>query len=142
MPFDKQPPGFSFDALRLLDVAMTRAWLERVAIGASLSRADASLCADLWEKVERLDKLQLGRRSVGAPKSRQPENTMAAHRYKVGQRVIFHSPRSSVGPSLFTVLRLLPTEGQGITYRIKSTEGSVERVAKESELTSLHEEAT
>lgn len=138
MPFHQIPPGFSADSLRRLDVALTRAWMERVAIGASLSCADAALCADLWEKVERLDRLQTGRENNS---SRQPEKQMSPHKFKVGQRVIFHSPRKAVGPSIFTVLRLLPTEGQGLTYRIKSSEEGFERVANELELTSLHEEA-
>jgi len=67
---------------------------------------------------------------------------MAAYKFMVGQRVVFHAPRRTAGPSIFTVLRRLPTEGQGLTYRIKSIEGSLERVANEHELTSLHEEAT
>jgi hypothetical protein len=138
MPFPKQPVGFGPDSLRLLDVALTRAWMERVAIGASLSCADAAVCADLWEKVHRLDKLQTGGR---AAKPRQSEAGMA-HRFKVGQRVVFHSPRRAVGPSIFTVLRLLPTEGQELTYRIKSPEEGFERVAKERELTSLQGEPT
>jgi hypothetical protein len=137
MPFPIHPAGFSPDSLRLLDVALTRAWLERVAIGASLSCADAALCADLWEKVERLDKLHAGRRTA---KTRRAESRMATHRFTVGQRVIYHSPRRSIGPSIFTVLRRLPTEGQDVTYRIKSPEEGFERVAKERELTSLNEE--
>lgn len=139
MPFPQKPPGFSADSLRLLDVALTRAWMERVAIGASLSCADAALCADLWKKVERLDQLQAVRRRSA---SRKSEKQMAAHKFKVGQRVVFHSPRQAIGPSIFTVLRLLPTEGQGLTYRIKSSEHGFERVANERELASLHEEAT
>lgn len=66
---------------------------------------------------------------------------MAGHKYRVGERVIFHAPRRSIGPSLFTVLRLLPPDGQEFTYRIKSTDEGVERVAKERELTSLQEES-
>lgn len=139
MPFPKHPPGFSTDSLRLPDFALTRAWMERVAIGASQSCADATLCADLWEKVDRIEQIQSGRRS-GV--SRQPENRMAAHKFNVGERVIFHSPRLSVGPSIFTVLRRLPIEGYDRTYRIKSSEENFERVAKEHELESVHEEAT
>ena len=138
MPFEQNPPGFSRDAMRLLDVAMTRAWMERVAIGASQSGADTDLCAELWGKVDRLHALQSGTRGS---KAKYPEKRMVAHRFKVGQRVIFHSPRRAVGPSIFTVLPLLPIEGQDLTYRIKSTEEGFERVAKERELASLHEEA-
>lgn len=64
---------------------------------------------------------------------------MAAHQFKVGERVIFHSPRRSIGPSVVTVLRLLPIEGQERTYRIRSTEEGFERVATERELASLLE---
>lgn len=137
MPFPQVPPGFSRDALRLLDIAMTRAWMERVAIGASQSGADANLCAALWGKVDRLEKLQSGRR--GGTRKDSAKH-MLAHRFKVGQRVIFHSPRRSVGPSVVTVLRLLPIEGQDLTYRIKSTEEGFERVATEHELASVQEE--
>lgn len=137
MPFPQVPPGFSRDALRLLDIAMTRAWIERVAIGASQSGADANLCADLWGKVDRLEKLWSGERG-GKRKDRA--KPMLSHRFKVGQRVTYHSPRKSIGPSVVTVLRLLPIEGQNLTYRIKSTEEGFERVAKERELASLQEE--
>ena len=112
--------------------------MERVAIGASESGADAKLCAELWGKVDRIGRLQAHERGG---KRKGPAKHMAAHRFKVGQRVIFHSPRRSVGPSIFTVLRLLPIEGQDLTYRIKSTEEGFERVAKEHELASLHEDA-
>lgn len=139
MPFHGRPPGFSSDSLRLLDVALTRVWMERVAIGASLSCADAALCAELWDKVERLDRLQPTRRRA---RVHNPENRMAAHRFKVGERVIFYSPRRSIEPSIFTILRLLPAEGQDPTYRVKSAEESFERVANERELSSLGKEAT
>ena len=60
---------------------------------------------------------------------------MAAHRFKIGQMVIYHPSRRAIGASRFKILRLLPTDGQEFTYRIKSSEEDVERVAKESELT-------
>ena len=134
MPFPKYPIGFSQDSLRLLDVALTRAWLERVALGASLSGAGEAVCADLQDRVERIKRLQENGHSA---KTRRLERRMANHRFKIGEKVIFHSPRKAVGPSLFTVLRLLPFEGQEITYRIKSVEENFERVANERELTSL-----
>lgn len=139
MPFPEFPPGFGPHSLQLLDVALTRAWLERVAIGASLSGADNTVCADLWAKVERLSQLQSGQ---GITRTGQLEKAMAAHRFKIGERVIFHSPRTATAPSVFTVLRLMPAEGQDLTYRIKSTEVGIERIAKERELSSLHEEQT
>lgn len=139
MPFDHKPPGFSPASLRLLDVALTKAWLQRVANGAVLSRADPALCAELWSMVDRIERVQAGQR---ADVSAKLENRMAAHKFKAGERVLFHSPRRSIGPSIVTVLRTLPTEGQGLTYRIKSVEQGFERVASEAELTSLHKEAT
>jgi len=60
---------------------------------------------------------------------------MAAHRFKVGQVVIYHPPRRTIGASRFKVLKLMPPEGQEFTYRIKSADENVERVARESELT-------
>lgn len=138
MPFLEHPPGFGRDSLRLLDIALTRSWLERLAMGASLSHADPAVCRDLWRAVERLDAHQAGRRI----KAIASEKDMAEHRYKVGQRVIFHSPRVASGPSLFTVMRLMPSEGQDLTYRIKSIEAGIERMAKERELSSLQEEPT
>lgn len=137
MPFSTQPPGFGPDSSRLLDVALTRAWLQSVAIGAVLGGADAALCSELWDELDRLDRLLKSRRT----RRKQPEARVAAHRFKVGERVVFHAPRRAMGPSIFTVLRLLPIEGQDLTYRIKSQDEGLERVAKEHELRSLHKEA-
>lgn len=64
---------------------------------------------------------------------------MVSHKFNVGQRVLFHSPRQAIGPLIVTVVRKLPTEGQGVTYRIKSIEKGFERVANEVELSSVHE---
>jgi hypothetical protein len=62
MPFHKRPVGFSPEALGLLDVAMTRLWLEQIVIGANLSGADAETCATLRAKLRRLDELGMQRR--------------------------------------------------------------------------------
>lgn len=67
---------------------------------------------------------------------------MAIQKFKAGQSVVYHSPRKAIGPSIFTVLRRLPTEGDGITYRIKSMEEGSERVASEHELSSLLRETS
>lgn len=64
---------------------------------------------------------------------------MTSHKFKVGQRVVFHAPRS-LAPGIFTVLRILPANERAQTYRIKSLPQNVERVAEEGELTSLHED--
>lgn len=136
MPFHHTPPGFSPASLHLLDVALTKTWLERVASGAVLSAADPALCAELQAMVMRMERLQSGQRTDVAA---QPENRMVGHKFKVGQRVLFHSPRRAIGPLIVTVVRKLPTEGQGVTYRIKSIEEGFERVANEGELSSIHE---
>lgn len=139
MPFSRIPPGFDSDSLRLLDVALTRTWLERVLVGASLSGADSTICADLRAKIERLDRLQTGQLSKRAQRS---EKVVAVHKFKIGERVIYHSPRNGAPPAVFTVLRLMPVEGRDITYRVKSTEIGTERVARESDLSSLEEVPT
>ena len=137
MPFPAKPPGFDSDSLNLLDIALTRAWMEHVATGASLSGADSATCASLWEQVGVLDALLSGR----APRAKQ-ETKMATHRFKVGQRVIFHPTHRTTPPSIVTILRRLPIEHQDLSYRIKSDEERCERVAKERELASVEDDAT
>jgi len=133
MPFPKKPDGISAASLRLLDLAMTRAWLVEVATGASDSNAGAAVCADIWDKVERIDQLR-----DGTSRRRRQHKSMADHKFKVGQKVLYHPGRANFGPSLFTVMRVLPVEGGELTYRIKSQMGT-ERVAKEHELAILRE---
>lgn len=57
MPFEKMPDGFSHEALGLLDIAMTKLWLEQVAIGASLNGASPEMRASLRNDVRRLNEL-------------------------------------------------------------------------------------
>jgi hypothetical protein len=111
--------------------------MERVATGASLSGADSATCASLWEQVSVLDALLSGR----VPRTKQ-ETKVATHRFKVGQRVIFHPTHRTTAPSIVTILRRLPTEHQDLTYRIKSDDERCERVAKERELASVEDDAT
>ncbi|MBX6329508.1 MAG: hypothetical protein IRY89_13135 [Pseudolabrys sp.] len=59
-----------------------------------------------------------------------------AHKYRVGETVYFNSPsfgRAAASGS-YTVVRLLPSEGDDYLYRIKSAGEAFERVAKESQL--------
>jgi hypothetical protein len=59
-----------------------------------------------------------------------------AHKYQVGETVYFTSPtfgRAATTGS-YTVLKLLPSEGDDYQYRIKSSGEAFERVAKESQL--------
>jgi hypothetical protein len=61
---------------------------------------------------------------------------MPNHKYKVGQAVDLTPGRWGFPASAreYKILRLLPSEGGELMYRIKSTAETFERVAKESEL--------
>ena len=59
-----------------------------------------------------------------------------AHKYRVGETVYYTSPtfgRAAAAGS-YTVVKLLPSEGDDYQYRIKSSGEAFERVAKESQL--------
>lgn len=61
---------------------------------------------------------------------------IVAHKYQVGETVYFTSPtfgRAAASGS-YTVVKLLPSEGDDYQYRIKSSGEAFERVAKESQL--------
>lgn len=129
MPFDKNPDGFSPNSLGLLDVAMTKLWLQNVAVGASLSGASPAVQASLDDKLRRV-------REIGMPRRRQPENGMSAHRFKLGQDVIYHPHKGAApGSSRYRVLKLLPLEDGELKYRIRSATENCERVATEGQLT-------
>jgi hypothetical protein len=58
------------------------------------------------------------------------------HKYQVGETVYYTSPsfgRAAASGS-YTVVKLLPSEGDDFQYRIKSSGEAFERVAKESQL--------
>jgi len=58
------------------------------------------------------------------------------HKYRVGEVVYFTSPsfgRAAANGS-YTVLKLMPSDGDDYQYRIKSSGEAFERVAKESQL--------
>lgn len=61
---------------------------------------------------------------------------LKAHRYQVGQAVLFSSAAgSSRAPSgSYQVIRLLPSDGDDYQYRIKHPGEAFERVVKESQL--------
>jgi len=62
--------------------------------------------------------------------------SIMAHKYRVGETVYYTSPtfgRASATGS-YTVVKLLPSEGDDYQYRIKSSGEAFERVAKESQL--------
>jgi hypothetical protein len=59
-----------------------------------------------------------------------------AHKYRVGEIVYYTSPsfgRAAASGS-YTVVKLLPSDGDDYQYRIKSSGEAFERVAKESQL--------
>jgi hypothetical protein len=118
----------------LLDHALTRLWLEQVAIGAALSGASADVRAALQDNIE-----SHGRESqhrLATHVSRPSEKPMPPHKYKAGQDVYFSPPKGAVqvASQRYRILRLLPLESGEVRYRIKSTAEHFERVAKESEL--------
>ena len=59
-----------------------------------------------------------------------------AHKYQVGETVYFTSPTfgRAAATGSYTVIKLLPSEGDDYQYRIKSSGEAFERVAKESQL--------
>ena len=65
-----------------------------------------------------------------------PELPTHAHRYRVGESVYFTSPTFGRAAAIgsYTVVKLLPSEGDDYQYRIKSSGEAFERVAKESQL--------
>jgi hypothetical protein len=132
-PFDETPPGFRPESLELLDIAMTKLWLEQVAIGATQSGASPEVRNSVNTSIRLLKERGTQRRKRSANSS---ETRMTSHRYKAGQDVFYHPPKGAlVGPSRYRILRLLPLENGEVKYRIKSAGESFERVAKESELT-------
>jgi hypothetical protein len=62
--------------------------------------------------------------------------TDASHRFRVGERVIFHSAATLPQFSgAYVVERLLPDSGAGLTYHIKRAKDGHTRAASERELT-------
>jgi hypothetical protein len=59
-----------------------------------------------------------------------------AHKYRVGETVYFTSPSfgRAAATGSYTVVKLLPSEGDDYQYRIKNSDEAFERVAKESQL--------
>jgi hypothetical protein len=64
------------------------------------------------------------------------EITIKTHKYQVGETVYFTSPTfgRAAATGSYTVVKLLPSEGDDYQYRIKSSGEAFERVAKESQL--------
>jgi hypothetical protein len=64
------------------------------------------------------------------------EILLKSHKYHVGEMVYFTSPTfgRAAATGSYTVVKLLPSEGDDYQYRIKSSGEAFERVAKESQL--------
>jgi hypothetical protein len=64
------------------------------------------------------------------------EIAIMAHKYRVGETVYYTSPTfgRAAATGSYTVVKLLPSEGDDYQYRIKSSGEAFERVAKESQL--------
>jgi len=67
-------------------------------------------------------------------------SVLKTHKYSIGQNVRYTAgPFTRAGSNgSFTVVKLLPTEGDEHQYRIKSHGEAFERVAKESQLDRDH----
>jgi len=61
---------------------------------------------------------------------------LQSHRYQVGEVVYYTSPSfgRAAATGSYTVVKLLPSEGDDYQYRIKNNGEAFERVAKESQL--------
>ena len=64
------------------------------------------------------------------------EIPIKAHKYRIGEVVYYTSPTfgRAAATGSYTVVKLLPSEGDDYQYRIKSSGEAFERVAKESQL--------
>jgi hypothetical protein len=69
-----------------------------------------------------------------------PGPSLRAHKYRVGQTVLYtSSPITRPGASgTYKVVKLLPSDGDDYQYRIKNSGEAFERVAKESQLETEH----
>jgi hypothetical protein len=75
-------------------------------------------------------------RTMSPPVQPAAPEPMHAHKYRVGETVYYTSPsfgRAAASGS-YTVVKLLPSDGDDYQYRIKSSGEAFERVAKESQL--------
>lgn len=59
---------------------------------------------------------------------------MDQHKYKVGQRVEFLDRTLPAASGTYEIVRLLPSDGGELQYRIKSEREAHERVVREDQL--------
>ncbi len=75
-------------------------------------------------------------RTISPPVQPAAPEPVHPHKYRVGETVYYTSPsfgRAAASGS-YTVVKLLPSDGDDCQYRIKSSGEAFERVAKESQL--------
>lgn len=75
-------------------------------------------------------------RTASPPMQPAAIEIVTTHKYRVGEMVYYTSPsfgRAAASGS-YTVVKLLPSDGDDYQYRIKSSGEAFERVAKESQL--------
>jgi hypothetical protein len=75
-------------------------------------------------------------RTVSPPVQPATDIVLHSHKYGIGDIVYYTSPSfgRAAATGSYTVIKLLPSEGEDHQYRIKNTEEAFERVAKESQL--------
>jgi hypothetical protein len=85
----------------------------------------------------------VGRIASGAKRSAivhclraEQEVALSVHKFKVGQTVDFSPGRGTMssGSRLYKIVKLLPSEGGQLLYRIKGSSEPFERVAREMDL--------
>jgi hypothetical protein len=91
-------------------------------------------------KPEASDTVNISAVSVVARQVSVRSVILRAHRFRVGQTVLYtSSPISRPGASgTYKVVKLLPSDGDDYQYRIKNSGEAFERVAKESQLDVEH----
>jgi|LNFM01.1.fsa_nt_gb hypothetical protein len=68
--------------------------------------------------------------------AQKQEVPLSVHKFKVGQTVDFSPGRGALssGSRLYKIVKLLPSEGGQLLYRIKGSSEPFERVAREMDL--------
>jgi hypothetical protein len=75
-------------------------------------------------------------RTISPPVQPVTDIVLHSHKYEIGDIVYYTSPSfgRAAATGSYTVIKLLPSDGDDRQYRIKNTDEAFERVAKESQL--------
>jgi len=105
---------------------------------ATPSRARKAVAAAPAATATRVAEMQMQMiRTVSPPvQPAAPQVVVHPHKYRVGETVYYTSPSfgRAAATGSYTVVKLLPSDGEDYQYRIKSSGEAFERVAKESQL--------